>query len=380
MTGPGGTGPTFLVNDGAELRQVAVQDHSQPTFLDEDWDVETPPVVPALVSVAGGLPLLYAGESHMVYGEGGSGKSFFAAHAAAEVARGGGIVLLIDYESNRRTVRERLKALGVTREEAGRIAYWKTSASLLDGRPDRKVLDAWIRRAHPSLVVLDSVAKSMAAAALNESDPGEYIRWQQQVVETWTSQRITSLLIDHTGHQGGSRPGSGRPAARGASSKKDQVSGASYYFEVRKHWTRYSDGEATLTVTKDREGHRKAWSLAATLTVMVAEAGKCVNITLNSGQPQAPKPVATPHIAYMAPVYELLRANQAAPLTGYKVAQHFEARSMSKGAVSQALKALVTEGFVEASEPGPRGRILYRPIKPYPSAQPRLTVPLEELF
>ena len=65
-------------------------------------------------------------------------------------------------------------------------------------------------------------------------------------MEPWTSQHITSLLIDHTGHQGSNRPGSGRPAARGASSKKDQVSGASYFFEVKTHWTRYNDGEATL--------------------------------------------------------------------------------------------------------------------------------------
>jgi DNA-binding transcriptional ArsR family regulator len=369
--------PDFLVPGQRPAPPCRTEVSSAPAFLDEDWDVETPPVEPMFVSVLNGLPLLYAGESHMLYGEGGSGKSWFAYHAAAEVAASGAVVVLIDYESNRRTVRERLKALGVTREVAGRIAHWKTSANLMSGREGRTALDAWLAQHRPALIVLDSVAKSMAASSLSENDPGEYIRWQQQVVEPWTSRHITSLLIDHTGHQGGNRPGSGRPAARGASSKKDQVSGASYFFEVKTHWTRYNSGEAMLTTTKDREGHRKAWSPAATMTVHVADHGRSVTVCLTAPTTQQTQAAASPpHLAYMAEVYALLSDNTASPLTGNKVAEHFQGLNKSKGTASHALKALVAEGYVEASEPGLRGAIYYRAVKPYLKAPDELS----ELF
>lgn len=369
--------PNFLVPGQRVAPPCRADGSSAPAFLDEDWDVESPPVEPRFVTVLNGMPMLYVGESHMVYGEGGSGKSWFAYHAAAEVAAFGSVVVLIDYESNRRTVRERLKALGVTREVAGRIAYWKTSESLMSGREGRVVLDAWLARHRPALIVLDSVAKSMAASSLSENDPGEYIRWQQQVVEPWTSQHITSLLIDHTGHQGANKPGSGRPAARGASSKKDQVSGASYFFEVKTHWTRYNDGEATLTTTKDREGHRKAWTPAATMTVCVADQGRSVRVSLTAPTTQQTQAAATPpHLAYMEEVYELLKVNVADPLSGNKVGKHFEGLHRSKATADFALKALVTEGYVEASEPGLRGAIHYRPVRPYPKAPDELS----ELF
>lgn len=337
-----------------------------PTFLSDDWDDNTPPVRPALVPVQGGMPLLYAGKSHMLYGEGGSGKSWTAYYAAAVVARGGGLVLLIDRESNRRTVRERLKALGVTKEEAGRIAYWKTHESLMAGRHGRRYLDSWLAAYSVTLIVLDSVAKDMAAAGLSENDPGEYIRWQQAVVEPWTAARITSLLIDHTGHAGAQRTPGARVAARGASSKKDQVSGASYYFEVLEHWTRHNSGRAQLTTVKDREGHRKAWTRAAMMTVEVQDGGERVRIALDaSEQPGQPSRHSPSLLRVMEEVSQLLVANDADPLTGNKVGQHFKNQDKSPVVADRALKVLVAEGFASASEPGLRGAVHYRSVKSF---------------
>lgn len=337
-----------------------------PTFLSDDWDDNTPPVRPALVPVQGGMPLLYAGESHMLYGEGGSGKSWTAYYAAAVVARGGGLVLLIDRESNRRTVRDRLKALGVSKEEAGRIAYWKTHESLMAGRNGRRHLDSWLATHSVTLIVLDSVAKDMAAAGLSENDPGEYIRWQQAVVEPWTAARITSLLIDHTGHAGAQRAPGARVAARGASSKKDQVSGASYYFEVLEHWTRHNSGRAQLTTVKDREGHRKAWTRAAMMTVEVQDSGERVRIILDASEGSEQRPTHSPSLLrVMEEVSQLLVANDANPLTGNKVGQHFKNQEKSPVVADRALKALVGEGFASASEPGLRGAVHYRSVKPF---------------
>ena len=53
-------------------------------------------------------------------------------------------------------------------------------------------------------------------------------------------------------------------------------------------------------------------------------------IELTVPGPQATKPVAAPHVAYLGPVYELLAAYKDNPLAGNKVAEHFHSLSKSK--------------------------------------------------
>lgn len=357
--------PLFL-GCGPDANAVATtrKAPSAPAFLSDDWDDESPPARPTLLRVRGGLPLLYPGESHMLYGEGGKGKSWFALHAAADVARSGGQVLYLDRESNMRTLRSRLRAMGLSREEAGRVAYWRLSGSLLPGTPNRRVLDAWLDEHRPVLIVLDSVSKDLASAGFSENDPDEHIRWQELVVEPWTERSVTSLLIDHTGHQGAAGRG-GRVAARGASSKKDQVSGASYFFEVVKHWTRTSSGSARVTCTKDREGHREAWTVAAYMNVAVADDGALVTITFEAPDEGAAGVPAQPRRTwYMEQVSQLL-AEHADGLSGSKVEAHFETLGKSKGYAQTALRDLVTEGFVNASEPGLRGTVTHTLVRPF---------------
>lgn len=68
--------PDFLGDDAAARSKATAPAAEGPQFMDADWDDETPMVEPTLMPVDGGLPLLYAGESHMVYGQGGEGKSW----------------------------------------------------------------------------------------------------------------------------------------------------------------------------------------------------------------------------------------------------------------------------------------------------------------
>lgn len=366
--------PEFLGND--ELaRQVAPPNTTAgPEFLDGDWDDEVPLVVPTLLPVTGGLPLLYAGESHMLYGEGGKGKSWVGYLACALTARSGRIVVIVDYESNRATVRARLKALGVTKAEASRIAYWKVTSSLMPGSPARTALDSFLAAHPPAFLLLDSIAKAMGAAGFDESKNPDYIRWQQAVVETWTYRRITSLLIDHVGHQQEGRFKRKTPAARGASGKKDQVSGASYFFETNDPWTRESNGRGTLTCAKDREGVRKMWSLAANLTVTVAGHGTKLTFELTAPTPKA-ESTGDPRARswYMEQVSRWLETTDPSKATRTQLEKHFASIGKSKVWASEALEVLVEDGHVEASAPqGGRRTVLLSTVTPY--RQPDETV------
>lgn len=338
-----------------------------PEFLSDGWDDNTPPVKPTLVAVEGGLPLLYAGESHLLYGESGKGKSFLAYFAAAQVAAAGGIVVLIDRESNRRTVRDRLKALGVNRAQAGRIAYWKPSGSLMPDQPARSQLDTWLARYDVELVILDSVSKDLAAAGLGENDPGEYVRWQQHVVEPWTTRRITSLLIDHVGHQGSQR----LAAPRGASSKKDQVSGMALFFRSVKQFTRDSSGRAELVCAKDREGYREDGKVVAVMHVEVADGGESVTIRLTAPDGQESEAARAPQVdsdaEYRKLVTDLLLEHHHDPLTGNQLATRVKGLpGRSAIPAARVLKSLVAEGLVSASAPGLRGAIHYRLAERHP--------------
>lgn len=341
---------------------------SGPTFMSDDWDEEVPEKLPTLLPVEGGIPLLYQGESHLLYGEGGTGKSWLCYKACAEEAAAGRISVIVDYESNRATVRARLKLLGVTKAQAGRIAYWRISGSLMSGDEGR-CLAEFIAKHNAVLVVLDSVSKALAAAGLGENDPNEYIRWDNAVVVPLTLRGVTSLLIDHIGHQADVPGGGNRraPRARGASSKAHQVSGAAYFFETQEHWTKDSNGRATVTCMKDREGTRKVGAVAANVVVTVGD-GR-VDMALHApaaganGSAPAPKRF-TWYMEYLSKYLEGL----AEPVSNSAVEAHVKAESRDRNMARSGLESLVREGFVVV-EAGPRNAKLNRVVKPYRMAE-----------
>ena len=247
----------------------------------QDWDSEDDEdEAPDLIEVEDGMPLLYRGKSHLVFGAGGSGKSWFVLHCVAQTLSSGGKVLYIDYEMNRGQVKARLKALGVTREQAAGLAYWRVTGGF---RGDQLAALGWLVGMYRfELVTLDSVSKALSTLDLDESGNKDYHRFDDTVIVPLTYRDLTVLMIDHTGNDhpvGGSLK---RP--RGASGKRDSVSGASYWFTVadKDAWTRSRDGKARLLVQKDRGGHRASGELAAVMHVSVHEHGKKLDISLRA--------------------------------------------------------------------------------------------------
>lgn len=360
--------PTFLASaepstEPATAAPVIVG----PQFLSDVWDMEIEQTRPDFLAVEGGDPLLFTGLSHYVYGSSNSGKSMFFQFTIREVvsALDTGVVLIVDYESDLKTTVERLRAFGVSKEQAGRIAYWPVSGSLLPGQVLGDVFAAWCTKWLPALVVVDSVSVTLAASGISENDNEGYVAWDTKVVKPLTRQGITSLLIDHIGHVGEERRGR-LPLPRGATGKRDQVSGAAYYFEAVEPWSRKStSGKAKLTTAKCRPGFRKIGEVAAEVSVSIADEGGTLDmfLSLPVAARKSSGSVEPRRTWYMEQISRYLE--EAGQQSGNKIDARIKELGKSVVYRTGALKMLVDEGFVSPPVDGPRNSKLYTSLRPY---------------
>lgn len=353
-------GPTFA--GGAEPVEHVKREHPKLTvqWLSELWGREILQRHPELCPVEGGYPLFYEGESHLLFGEGGTGKSWLAYWAALTAVRRSAqsVALLVDYESNLETVFRRLTLLGASLEECQRIAYWRCSEDIRKDKPAGLLLHQWANEwaGNLVLVVIDSVSKSMGAAGLKENENSDYILWDTNVVVPMTHLRVTTLLIDHVG-----KPSQGfrDPTARGASSKVHQVSGAAYLFEAIEKWTAERDGLAKVSCRKDREGTRGD-EVASLMHVKVGP--RSIEISLRAPAPEfadAKDPAEAKRAKTKQTISELVQANPVrTPLGELKKA--IGGRTQD---VLDALKDLEDGGFVKRETVGQKA--FYVHVKPY---------------
>lgn len=350
--------PLYLVGtDQSPRSETATAVVQMPSFLDADWEEVEVTIEPSILHVAGGRPLMYPGHSHCIAGRGGSGKTWICAHCVVEFIRNnpGSIAVYVDYEDTRATFKARMKSLGVSKAEAGRIAYWKVSASLLEGSPVGKRWLAWVDEHRPGLVILDSVAKCCAAAGLNDELNPDFHRWDNGVIVPLTNRGITTIRIDHTGHGGlGSSSGD---RERGASGKKDAVSGASYLWKVKEHWTRYSDGYGELVCLKSRHGAHKEATVVAEVRVTVMDEGANVRMSLTA--PVLTSAGSIRKTWYMEQVSKFLERTEG-PASQSAIER---AKIGKTQCVRDAIAALVGEGYVNRQQQGQS--MLHTSIRPY---------------
>ena len=145
--------------DPAERGEDDWAPHDVQSIAQAILDGTLEPEVPNLLDVVGGMPLLYLGRIHSIFGPPGGGKTWVALAAVAERLRVGEHVLIIDYEDAPHGVTQRLLQLGCTPDELTRLDYRNPSTSLAWGMNGG--LDAtetpW------TLVVIDSAGEALAA-------------------------------------------------------------------------------------------------------------------------------------------------------------------------------------------------------------------------
>lgn len=208
------------------------------------------PPEPTLLARTDGLCLLYPGLTHSVSGESGSGKSWLAQWATAEVLHAGQSALYLDYESSAREVAQRLLTLGCSHDEitAG-LTYVNPDAA-----PTGEEFEALLAVDY-SLAVVDGVTEALGLSGIagdNLTNSNDAVtRWHKMLPKRIAVETGAAVLqVDHV-----TKAKDNRGAyAIGGQAKRASITGASYIVQTVESFGRGRDGSFDLFVSKDRPG------------------------------------------------------------------------------------------------------------------------------
>lgn len=215
--------------------------------------LDAPDVLPKLLLRSDGRPLLYPGCVHSFAGSAGSGKSWVALKAIAEVLSSGGSALLVDVEVRPGVTAGRLRRLGVDRS----VLVDPDRFVLLNPTIDPAGTDEWeqlLLRGF-DVVAIDSVSMMLTLRGADDNSTMDVANWMREVPVALAHRTGAAVvLIDHTPKTTLVKSHSG---AIGSQSKKAQVD---VQFVVTRVAESPDDESATgdvhsqVTVTKDRHG------------------------------------------------------------------------------------------------------------------------------
>lgn len=357
MAAPGGSPSSREALDAALA--------SGPVMAGDWWDTELQLVEPTLFTVEGARPLLYPGMSHVIIGEPGRGKSMLGQYLLVQEAAAGRCCLFIDLEKNFSAFRERIRALGATRETAGRIGYWRLNRGLSPKAVERII--EFATRWGVQVVVVDSVGRALSRAGLDENNNDDVRRWYDGAVEPMMRATLTVLMVDHFkkpqgdgGRPGGSPSAAGR-YAKGAGAKLDTVTGAAYGVEFVTPFSRTQPGMAKIVVAKDNNGARAEGEVAAEVRVVPHDDGRRIEMTLVAPEPLPTNPDGSARYTVIMESVSRFVQGAAGP----------QSRAQVEGGVAgnarrirSAVDRLIAEGYLTETA-GPRNSRMLAHVRPY---------------
>jgi hypothetical protein len=322
--------------------------HQLPT----DGEVRPFPTVDLVELAKAGVPepellcggLLYRGGLHALAGPPDCGKSTLAYWWALHLLAAGETVVLVDEESGREQVVEKLLDLGGEPHHLERLAYVEFPGRGWDNA-DRAGLAALLAEQRPALVIFDSSAAFLTLAGWDEDRAPDVTRFYKLLLDAARSSGAAVLIIDHV-----TKDGANGGYARGSGAKKANVDVLLMVDPVRP-FSRQQDGLLKLTVTKDRRGY-----LHREQEVRVVVEGGPMALVVERAEP-----AADPALAGLAPatrkVVEALRAS-VVPLTNQQIGDWIAAKyqtGLRRATISKALTEVCQEGLADEAEPGPHG-------------------------
>ena len=337
------------------------------TITDSSWDeVDLGPVVngeqltrpPTMLHRDDGLALIYPGEIHAFNAESESGKTWLALAAVVEELNTGSHVIYVDNEDSAEGITERLASLGA-------------HLGLLYGpdrlfhyvRPDDPIDTAAITRLArigASLVVIDGVTEAMSMNGFSIKENDDVALFLKLLPRVFARAGAAVILIDHVVKNKQERGND----AIGGQHKRAGIA-ASYKLEMLRPFGRNMGGSARIITTKDRFGHVRAGCAGGRTAgeLRLVSSGSQVTLTI-----AAPSSIVDPDATFRPTVLmeRISRAIEEANAGGIHPSGNdiLKIAAGKKTAKLTALKALVTEGFVEA-RPGRGGAHHHVSIKPY---------------
>ena len=308
--------------------------------------------------------LFYPGRLNSVFGESGSGKTFFMLHVMKEEMDKGNDVVYIDYEDAPETAIHRLRQLGAD------------DTTILDHliyiRPNEKwnprieaELGTTLAARNVTLTVLDSVGESIATDGYNPNADEEVARWFNGSPRFLKSLRAAVVLLDHVTKANVKNKDADHAA--GSLRKRAAIDGAAYGIVVITPSSRHQDGESHIIPRKDRSGWRSRGNIAAVVKMLNGQNGK-VTITVTQPADTTRQPFSPTRC--MEKVSRLLEP-LTEPMSKSEIARNLK---YSNDIVSAAIDRLVAEGFCRQTE-GPRKAKMISFVKAYADAVATSTEP-----
>jgi len=308
---------------------------------------------PELLHRSDGPGLLYAGKINMFLGRPGTGKTWIALLAVAQVIQGGRAALFLDHEDSIGTCWRRLALLGCTDEQIReRLLYVQPS---MWGTPeDLARLAALTESSDIALVVVDSVGESMSMAQADQNDDPAVARWLRTLARRLTAAGPAVLLLDHLPKDSpevGTWPIGSQRKLAGADGAVYAVSVGEYPFSAT------TSGKALLTVVKDRNGAMTKDEKAAEFKVTIDDNESSFELLPVVNEKRTPAGNVQRPTWLMEQVSRVLEDwPRERPTPGVNdICARVRGR---KADISQAIAALVDGGWVDSSVGSRRQQIL----------------------
>lgn len=210
--------------------------------------------------------LIYPGKINALNGESGSGKTWVALLALAELITNGEHVIWVDLEDGPNTILTRLRALGVPDGLiVDHVVYIRPDRKA--GVPALEVVDQLIATYQPALIVIDSIGELISLQGCKPNDDDDVARLYRAIPRRWANLGPAVLLIDHV-----PKNAEGTLYGIGSQRKRAAIDGASYMVETIRGFSATEAGRLKLIVAKDRHGTFTTGSVAAEVD-MTPDAG-----------------------------------------------------------------------------------------------------------
>lgn len=308
---------------------------------------DRPPVEPTL----GGLGLCYPGKRHVFSGPQESAKTLAAYVLGLCVVRQDARIVLVDLEMGPWDAKTRLRELGATEDEMGRIAYVEPDAPATEDATEPLVA------LQPELVIVDAAAGAFQLEGLDDNARKDVERWAGAWVTPFWKAGIATIVIDHVTKNAETR-------GNYAIGSERKVGGADVHlgFTVITPIRRGTQGRYQITTHKDRGGCLKRGKLA-TFELSSDPDSHLISWTLVAApETDEEHPFRPTHL--MEKVSRYLELVADPPVSRNQIEKDVSGKGEY---IRQALDFLILDGFVE-EEKGPNRTRLVASIEPYREA------------
>lgn len=305
--------------------------------------------VPEILLRDDAAALLYPGKVNGIHGDSGSGKTWTALYASAQVIRAGGNVVYVDLEDSPVDVITRLLALAVPPGQVVQhFRYVQPETPFELGADDFLSMAAGAR-----LVVIDSTGESLSMEGANPNADEDIAAWFRNVPKRIAKTGPAVLVLDHMPKSSDSDLW-----PIGSQRKRAAIDGAQYLQEVVMPFSREKAGAARLVCAKDRHG---TFARAQRVGVLhVTPEDDRVTLTLKAPEGDSAAPDSFRPTGLMEKVSRALEGAPG-PLSYRGILERVAGK---KDYVRRAVDALVSAGYV-ATTPGARNSTEHTSIKPF---------------